>query len=69
MNYYKQCELSKGSRKQIVWIPEQFALLHKYLKILDENGWKVNKIFSRQNEEYVLNHMRDYINYGPSLSH
>ena len=61
MNYYKQCDVSKGTTKDIAWIPEELAKVNKNLKIQDEEGWKVDKVYqTRLDEDYVLQRRRDY---------
>lgn len=42
----KQVHLSRGTRHQIVQIPAQFAVKGRYLRILDENGWRVDEVYS-----------------------
>jgi hypothetical protein len=68
MLYYRQCSLQKkienGTINQVSWIPESFAILGKYLKLLEndvwENGWQVVNIGGRQDREYRLERSRDY---------
>ena len=38
---FKQCRLQKGNVQQVSWIPEQFAVEGKVLRLFDEFGWKV----------------------------
>lgn len=38
---YKQCALQKGASHSMAWIPEQFAVKGKFLKIKEEDGWQV----------------------------
>jgi len=40
----RQCILNKSNRWQTAWIPRQFAVKGKYLKIHDENGWRVMSV-------------------------
>lgn len=40
----RQCVLNRGARWQIAWIPSQFAVVGKYLRLLDENGWRVVEV-------------------------
>lgn len=52
VTYYRQCRLSKkiptGEKRQMSWIPEEFAVLNKVLKLRDsdgkwEDGWVVTE--------------------------
>lgn len=42
---YVQCILKKNTKLQTSWIPERYAIVGKYLKLLEndawENGWQV----------------------------
>ena len=42
---YVQCVLRKNTKIQTSWIPERYAVVGKYLKLLEndvwENGWQV----------------------------
>ena len=66
--FYRQCLLSKQSTQQVAWIPEEFATVGKYLRIGSSNGWKVEALYSRKHEDYVLWKERDYVNAFPSLA-
>jgi hypothetical protein len=65
MNTYTQCELIKGNVFQHAWIPSEFAVIGKVLKIkyrgIWEDGWKVAHIFGMRFIEYVEEHERDYL--------
>jgi hypothetical protein len=64
--YYKQCLLEKVKGKNIdtAWIPENFSIINKIIKIKINNvfeDWKVLKIFGRAEEDQLLAHERDYL--------
>jgi len=62
MTYYRQCVLCRNTERQVAWIPEQFANQDKYLRIRDEDGWKVVEVGShRQSEDYIQDHERDFL--------
>jgi hypothetical protein len=44
----RQCILNKNNRWQTAWIPKQFAVKGKYLRILDEDGWQVKSVGTYQ---------------------
>ena len=43
---YKQCTMRKKNTIDVAWIPEKFAIVGKYLRIGDDNGWKVEIVSS-----------------------
>ena len=64
MTYYKQCTLTRGSTSEVVFIPETFAVMNKYLRIGDENGWQVKSIGANRVEgAYLKEHEREYLNH------
>lgn len=42
----KQVTLSRGTTRQVVQIPSEFAVRGGYLRILDQNGWRVDEVYS-----------------------
>lgn len=38
---YRQCALQKGDSHHMAWIPEQFAVVGKFIKIKEDDGWEV----------------------------
>lgn len=61
-SFYRQCTLTRGTTSEIVWIPEQFAVSGKYLKIKDDNGWQVTHVgTSRTEGSYLKEHERNYL--------
>lgn len=64
MTYYRQCTLTKGQTSEVSWIPEQYAVLGKYLRIEDDNGWKVMTVgATRLAGDYLQARERDYLNH------
>ncbi len=61
MIYYKQCRLVKHAATQVAWIPEIFAVIGKYLRLGDDNGWRVSSIGGRMESGYLFRHNRDYL--------
>jgi len=62
---YTQCLLSLNEKQDVAYIPSQYAKVGKILKIKDDtnawiNGWKVEKTYFSEDEEYVLSHERDW---------
>lgn len=37
----RQCVLRKGNRYKTAWIPAEFAVTGKAVKLMDEDGWIV----------------------------
>lgn len=66
MTYYRQCTLTMKdgpmTAVQVAWIPEEFATVGKYLKIKEQDGWRVEEVGShRQSEDYIQDHERDFL--------
>lgn len=61
MTYYKQCRLVKIATTQVAWIPEVFAVIGKFLRIGDDNGWRVESAGPRKDGAYLFRHERDYL--------
>lgn len=40
----RQCVLRKRNKYQVAWIPIKFAVVGKYIKLLDDDGWRVETI-------------------------
>jgi len=60
--FFRQCTMTKGTISQIAWIPEQFAVLDKYLRLKDEDGWQVKSVFAnRIDGAYLKEHERNYL--------
>lgn len=49
----RQCKLRRGRRHQIVWLPVQFAIRGKYLRIQKEDGWLVEAVYRADPPAYV----------------
>ena len=41
---YRQCTMKKKDSFQVAWIPERFAVMGKYLRIGEDDGWKVESV-------------------------
>jgi len=63
MAFYRQCflrhNLEQGIQFQTTWIPEQFAVKGKTLKLKDDNGiwvdgWVVDRVYQRDVPEKHL---------------
>ncbi len=67
--YYRQCKLQRGNTHQTSWIPEQFAILNKVLKLKNgeewEDGWVVKEVWSRLEEKMLPNWRNYYHGEGP----
>ena len=67
MIYYRQCQLKKGSSIMVSWVPEEFCIEGKFLKLKDhdkewEDGWKVICVSeNRVDDPYLRTHERDYL--------
>jgi hypothetical protein len=64
-SYHRQCKLEKKEPNiNIVttsWIPEEFAILGKYLRLNDDDGWKVIFIGDRKLSQNINERSRDFL--------
>jgi len=60
MQTYTQCKLRRLNTEQTAWIPSQFAVVGKFLRIKNQNGWKVISVGGTQTEDYRRDHERDF---------
>jgi hypothetical protein len=59
--FYRQCLLKKKNSYLTSWLPEKFAKCGKYIKLIDDDGWKVMAVWSRLSEKEVMENSRDYL--------
>lgn len=49
LEMHKQCLLERNGSKQVVWIPQEFAVKDRTLRIKEDgkwtNGWIVGEVF------------------------
>ena len=58
---YRQCRLQRWNIHQTSWIPEKFAVVGKFLKLHEENGWQVKEVGTVALDESVVNdHSQDF---------
>ena len=64
---YVQCLLNKEGQYEVAWIPQQFAVKSKVLKIKDrktgiyENGWIVVETYAKETIKNLTMKERDYL--------
>ena len=67
--FQKQCNLEKkiptGVLRQVSWIPENFAIVGRYVKLKEgdvwEDGWKVASVGARRSSDEAIARGRDYL--------
>ena len=42
---FRQCELRKGRRTQVAWIPDKLARAEAYVQLKGEDGWKITRTY------------------------
>lgn len=47
MAHFAQCELQRHNTVVVSWVPSTFARVGKFVKLLEEDGWEVKKVFSK----------------------
>jgi hypothetical protein len=40
----RQCQLRRGTTYKTAWIPAQFAKVGNWIRLLDEDGWRVESV-------------------------
>ena len=66
MGFHRQCKLIKGDATTVSWLPEEFAIVNKLVKLKDNgvwvDGWKVEFVGTKLPTKYVINRSQDYNN-------
>lgn len=52
----KQCLLVRGDRRVVAWLPVKFAVAGKYVRLLEVDGWKVQRVYPAYQENIDLPH-------------
>ena len=65
--WYRQCFLRRGTAQQVAWIPEELAVHGKFVRIKDEDGWKVICVWQRASNEWLTPDGRDLRRELPSI--
>lgn len=63
---YTQCYLTKYDMFDIAWIPSDFAVEGKIIKLKENDGswndgWTVSKTYGTKTEKDIKDHERDYL--------
>lgn len=53
MNFYRQCRMSKGPASQVAFIPEPFARIGRFVRLLDDDGWRVDSVGRRVSDQWL----------------
>jgi len=57
---YKQCQLNKGTRVLVTWLPENYAKVGKVLKLKDDDGWVVREVWATTTKKDVTDKEWDH---------
>lgn len=57
---YRQCEMIRHTRVQVAWIPEKFAKVGAYVKLRDEDGWRITFVSTGTLTEEERRHAGDH---------
>ena len=52
----KQCRLVRGNHIQICWLPVKFAISGRYVRLFDQDGWLVERVFQLYQAEPSVPH-------------
>ena len=65
MKTYTQCKIVKDDAFQVAWIPSEYAIVEKVIKIkvdgLWDDGWMVIDAFGTKSKEHIEGHERDFL--------
>lgn len=61
MKLHRQCMLTKGTKGQMLWIPEKFAIVGKYIKLKGDDGWRVVKVYTKKPSREITKRQQDYL--------
>ena len=61
MQTYTQCRLRRGRTEQIIWIRTEFAKKNTFVRIKDEDGWRVIGVGATKPARYVTTQTRDHL--------
>ena len=64
---HTQCTLQRGTVQQHAWIPSEFAVKGKFVKLLGEDGWEILSVGDTKDSAYVRTHEVDYKRAFPSI--
>ncbi len=57
----KQCILRKGTIEQTAWIPVKYAVIGKFVKLNEDNGWEIISTgMEIRSSDYVDDRSQDY---------
>lgn len=56
----RQVRLQKNGRERIAWIPDSWARRGTYIRLHDDDGWKVTDVYARMDAAFVQARSRDY---------
>ena len=61
IDYYRQCQVRRGTEHQVVWLPERFARPRKWLRLDEEDHWQVEIVYlTRLTEKELMERSQDY---------
>lgn len=57
---YRQAVIHRGTRWRVAWIPAALAIVGKFVKIHDEDGWKVAWVGRKMDGAWVRDRSNDH---------
>lgn len=59
---YRHCELHKGNKRMVAWIPKVMAAPGKIVELNGDPGWHVAEVGLSATAEFLKRHERDFLN-------
>lgn len=60
MSKFRQAILRKGRRFRVAWIPAQLAVVGRFLRLHNDDGWKVEEVSKPRDGAFIKDRERDY---------
>lgn len=57
---HRQALLVKGAVRKVAWIPQKHAVVGGMVRLHDEDGWRVDAVYSVMESSFVQDRERDY---------
>lgn len=60
MTPYRQAVLRRGVRIRVAWVPANLAVVGRYIKLFDEDGWKVIWVSKKMDGDWIRDRSNDH---------
>lgn len=60
MTQLRQAELQRGTRHRVAWIPASLAIVGRFVRLHDEDGWKVAWVGRKMDAAWIRDRSNDH---------